>query len=220
MIKCCIFDLDGTLLNTISTITYYVNSALGVYSIEGITESECKVFVGTGAKELIKKALASKNITDSESFDKVFTTYTELYNSAPLYLTEVYGGIYETVAALREHGIKLAVLSNKPDFPTKSVVGKFFPETFDYVAGAKEGVALKPSPEGAMPIFEYFGVRPEECAWIGDTATDVMTGKRAGVSLNIGVLWGFRDREELLSAGADVIIDNPKQILDGVLNFE
>lgn len=220
MIKCCIFDLDGTLLNTISTITHYVNRALGEHLIEGISEEECKVFVGTGARELIKKALASKNITDSETFDKVFPTYTELYNSAPLYLTEVYDGIPETLSFLRRQGIKLAVLSNKPDLPTRSVVEKFFPGVFDYVAGAKDGVALKPSAEGVMPIFDFFGVSPDECAWIGDTATDILTGKNAGVALKIGVLWGFRDRAELSEAGADLIVTEAKEILDGALRVE
>ena len=220
MIKCCIFDLDGTLLNTISTITYYVNSALGEHSIESITEEECKMFVGTGARELIRKALASKNILDADVFDKVFVTYTERYNSDTLYLTEVYDGIYDTISALKERGVKLAILSNKPDLTTKSVVARFFGDTFDFVAGAKEGVMLKPYRDGALPILEFFGVTPEECAWIGDTAIDVLTGKNIGVSLNIGVLWGFRDREELVSAGADLIVDNPKEILDGVLSFE
>ena len=220
MIKCSIFDLDGTLLNTISTITHYVNRALTTYSIEQITEDECKYFVGTGARELIKKALASKDITDCETFDKVFSTYTELYNSAPLYLTDVYDGIPEMIDSLKKRGIKLAVLSNKPDLPTGRVVETFFSGCFDYVSGAKEGIALKPSAEGVFPILEYLGVSPEECAWIGDTATDILTGINAGIALKIGVLWGFRGRFELENAGADLIVAHPKEILDGVLNFD
>jgi phosphoglycolate phosphatase len=220
MIKCCIFDLDGTILDTITTITHFVNSTVERYGVKPITEDECKYFAGNGARLLITRTLESRGVYDKELLEKILREYNAAYDADPLYLTSPFDKIKEMLELLKARGVKLAVLSNKPDLPTRSVVEKFFPGVFDYVAGAKDGVALKPSAEGVMPIFDFFGVTPDECAWIGDTATDILTGKNAGVALKIGVLWGFRDRAELSEAGADLIVTEAKEILDGALRVE
>lgn len=212
MIRACIFDLDGTILDTITTITYYVNYTLQKYGIDAVTEDECKYFAGNGAKTLIKRALESKGITDEAVFDKVFPDYVEAYDKDSLYLTTPFPGIQKCLVNLREKGIKLAVISNKPDFATKSVVKHFFGDSFDLVFGGIEGVPLKPDPTLAQKVVSELSVNPEEVCWVGDTAVDIETAKNLGAGLSIGVLWGFRKKEELISAGADVIISD----VDGI----
>lgn len=214
MIKCCIFDLDGTILDTINTITYFVNITLERYGISPVTDEECKYFAGCGAKSLIKSALASKNISVSdEKFCEIFNFYKSSYDANPLYLTSVFPGIRELLSELKSSGVRLAVLSNKPDFAVRSIIESFFGGVFDAVRGAVDGVPLKPSASAALEIIKDLSVKPSECAWIGDTKTDVETGKNLGVSLNVGVLWGFRKEDELRLAGADFIAESAEDIL-------
>ena len=218
MIKCCIFDLDGTVLDTIGTITYYVNEIFRRYGIMPVSEGECNYFAGNGAGVLIERALRSKGLYSEELKNKILPEYKAAYDEAPVYLTRVFPGICELLSELRKRGIKIAVLSNKPDTATKSVVAEFFPDVFDEVIGAVDGVPLKPSPASALSLISRLGVTADEVAWIGDTATDIETAKNLGARLGIGVLWGFRPREELVLAGADVIVDDPSQILREVVS--
>ncbi len=216
MIKCCIFDLDGTILNTITTITYYVNKTLQNNGISAVSEDECKYFAGNGARLLIKRALESKGITDSERNEKILKEYNETYDNEPLYLTEPFEGIKALIDSLKLRGIKLAVLSNKPDSTVKSIVKHFFDDKFDIVYGGREGVPLKPDAQVPLEIANTLGVSISETAWIGDTSTDVETGKNLGARLNIGVLWGFRPESELISAGADIAVSSTDEILDAI----
>ncbi len=216
MIKCCIFDLDGTILDTITTITYYVNLILEKHGIEPITVDECKYFAGNGAYKLIERSLNSKGIYDRERIESILAEYVPAYDEAPLYLTDAFDGISDMLAELKERGIKLAVLSNKPDTSVKSIVEHFFPGTFDLAAGGKDGVPLKPDPTAAIGILEKLGISEKETAWIGDTSTDIETGKNLGAATSIGVLWGFRKRDELEAAGADLIVSHPAEIVRGV----
>lgn len=220
MIKCCIFDLDGTILNTITSITYFVNKTLRKYGIDTITEDECKYFAGNGARNLIIRALKSKGISDGATVETVLADYNAAYDADPLYLTEPFFGIEELLLSLSSKGIRLAVLSNKPDSTVKSIVNSFFPAMFDDVRGGVEGVPLKPSPDIPLAILSGFGISPENTAWIGDTSTDVETGINLGARLNIGVLWGFRKRDELEGAGAHFIAERPEQILSEVLRID
>ena len=213
MIKYAIFDLDGTLLDTITTITYYINLVLRREGIREISEYECKYFVGNGSRTLIKRVMESRGITDDETTHRVWAEYNREYNLNTLYLTEPYDGIRELLCALKERNIKLAVLSNKPDDTTGDIIPSFFPDTFDIVHGGRDGIALKPSPEGVFEIYKEMGASPEETIYIGDTNVDMQTGKNAGAKITIGVLWGFRTRDELVSAGADIIVERPLEIL-------
>ena len=213
MIKYAIFDLDGTLLNTITTITYYINLVLRREGIREITEDKCKYFVGNGAKTLIKRVMESRAVTDEETTYRVWKEYNREYNLDTLYLTEPYDEIRDLLSALKERNIRLAVLSNKPDDTTGDIIPAFFPDTFDIVHGGREGVALKPSPEGVFEIFKEMGATAEETMYIGDTNVDMQTGKNAGAKITVGVLWGFRTREELMLSGADIIVEHPLEIL-------
>lgn len=210
-IKCAVFDLDGTLLNTIKTINYYLNFALEKHGLGSVSESDTMSFVGDGAVKLIERALRKIGADDS-LFDEVFRTYNDVYNASPYYLTNAYDGIKETLLALKEQGIKLAVLSNKPDFAVKATAGRFFPDIFDIVRGGKEGVPLKPCPDALFDIMKELGVTPDETAYIGDSEPDILTAKNAGVALSISVTYGFRTKKQLEKAGAEILIDNPAEI--------
>ena len=213
MIKYCIFDLDGTLLNTIRSITYYVNKTLASFGIDPITEDECKIFVGDGARKLIERSLLSKGIISEEINERVLLKYNADYDADPYYLTEPYPGIPELLASLRQRGLVLGVLSNKPDPTAVSVVRRFFGDTFAFIAGGKDGVPLKPDPTSVNAMLSEMGGTPSALAFIGDTAVDIKTAKNAGAHLSVGVSWGFRDKSELERAGADVIVDSALDIL-------
>ena len=220
MIKCCIFDLDGTILNTISSITYYVNNALTARGIDTVSEEACKLFAGDGARMLVKRALESKGIYDEKLRDELLSEYIKAYDSDPWYLTAPFDGIKEVLSNLKERGIKIAVVSNKPDSTVKMVVPHFFGDVFDEILGIKDGVALKPDPAAARQVLKTLGVSESQTVWIGDTSVDVKTGKNLNVALNIGVLWGFRKREELECAGADIIVSRVDEIFSEVIAYD
>lgn len=214
MIKLCIFDLDGTVLDTVHTIAYYGNYALAKHGIAPIEDKEYNYFAGNGAVNLIKRALRFRNCLSDETFEKVFADYNAAYNANTSYLTAPFAGIPETLDAIKAQGIKMAILSNKPHFATCGVIDSLFgPGYFDSVYGQREGVPIKPDPGAVYGLLAEHNVKPEECLYIGDTGTDMKTGKNAGL-YTVGVLWGFRGKEELLENGADVIIEKPQQLLD------
>ena len=216
MIKCCIFDLDGTLLYTLKTITHYVNLSLCEFGIEPITEEECRIFIGHGAKTLILRAIRSKGIDDEALRDRILEYYNKLYNANTTYLTEPYDGIPELLSKLSEKNIKLGVVSNKPDLTTSLAISSFFPGAFDLTRGGMPGIPLKPAPDGIVDVMSKLGVLPNEVIYIGDTGVDMTAGHAAGVRLVVGCAWGYRDREELLRTGADVVVDSPLELLTEV----
>ena len=212
-IKCAVFDLDGTLLNTIKTINYYLNYALSQYGLPTVSEEDCTSFVGDGAVKLIERALSIVG-ADPSLFDMVYKTYNDSYNASPYYLTKPYDGITKVLMTLKEQGIKLAVLSNKPDFATRATVSHFFGDVFDCVLGGRDGVPLKPCPDALFDILSELGVTPDETAYIGDSEPDVLTAKNAGVAVNISVTYGFRTRDQLENVGAKIFTNIPNGILD------
>lgn len=212
--KTVIFDLDGTLLNTIDTIAYYCNSALKKYGFNEVSVERYKKIVGNGAKLLVERALNETGIWSEADFEAVFTEYNALYDADTLYLTEPYKGILDMLDELKNAGYQIAVLSNKPDFATNDVVATIFGEDmFDLVRGAVEGVPLKPAPDAVYDIMSILGADKDNTIFVGDTKVDIETGKNAEL-YSIGVLWGFRDEAELKGAGADVIIDDPAEIAE------
>lgn len=215
MIKLCVFDLDGTLLNTLGSITYYVNKTLQKHNIQPIGIDDVRSFVGSGSENLIKKCLEFRDAYSSEDFfKKTHADYKSSYDKAPLYLTEPYAGIEELIAALKTAGVRLAVLSNKPHSAVVPICEHFFPNAFDMVLGASAENPLKPDPTMLIDIMSKFSAEPSEVAYFGDTGTDIETGIRANVSISCGVLWGFRDRGELVSAGASALVSHPSEIIE------
>lgn len=214
MKKAVIFDLDGTLSDTINSIAFFANSALAKYGLRTIDVERFKMFVGDGARTLVERVMAEVGCDDTNIFKKVLEDYNTTYDSDFLYLTRVYDGISELLTELKKRGVKLAVLSNKPHSTTVQVLSALFPSgTFDVFFGGRDGVPLKPNPQAVLEIIELLGVTKDECIYIGDTATDMKTAKNAEL-FAVGVLWGFRDEPELRGAHADVIIKEPSEILE------
>lgn len=214
MIKLCIFDLDGTVLDTVHTIAYYGNYALQANGIEPVDVEEYKFFAGNGAVNLIKRALRFRDRLTDETFQKVFADYNAAYNADTSYLTAPFEGMKETLDSIKAMGIKMAILSNKPHFATCGVIASVFGEGyFDCVYGQREDVPIKPDPTAVLGIMEECNAKPEECLYIGDTGTDMKTGKNAKL-YTVGVLWGFRGKDELLQNGADTVIEKPCQLLN------
>ncbi len=212
MIKCCIFDLDGTLLNTLYTIKYYVNKTLSDNGVEQICDDECRRFVGSGARVLVRRICESRGIAERALEEKMLSEYMAAYDSDPYFLTEKYEGTDELISALKAEKIKLSVLSNKPDLATRAAIEHFFGDAFHIVHGGRDNIPLKPDPTSAKEILSELGCSPLEAAYIGDSDVDVKTGKDLGASLNISVLWGFRSREELISAGADILCESAEDV--------
>lgn len=211
MIKLCIFDLDGTLINSLPAIAHFANTALAKNGFPIHDEEKYKVFVGDGAAKLVHRMLGEND--NDENYAIVKTDYDSLYEADVLYKTMPYDGITELLKKIKAYGVKIAVLSNKPHNVTKSVVEKLFGELFDICLGQRDGVAKKPSPDAVFEICEIMNIKPAECIFVGDTNVDVRTGKNADIPV-IGVLWGFRDSEELTAAGADYIVSDVNEIYD------
>lgn len=214
--KACIFDLDGTLTNTLESMTYSVNLTLEEMGLSKITKDQCRLFVGNGARVLMEKSLKAAGDTDASRIEEGMEIYGRIFDQNCTYHVTPYEGIPEMLKALKDKGIHLAVLSNKPDRQTVKVVKAIFgEELFDYAQGHKEGIRRKPEPDGVWYLMEQMHVSKEECLYIGDSEVDAATGRNAGLK-TIGVLWGFRDRKTLETAGADDLIDRPDELLQFV----
>ncbi len=211
-IKACIFDLDGTLLNTLTTITYYVNRSLKNAGAETISEDVCRTLIGKGARNLLERALkhVGHAVNDFEAF---FHLYDDTYNAAPDYLTEPYPGICELLSSLKARGMRIAVLSNKPEGAVRPLVEKFFGDAVDVLSGGKAGVPLKPNPDAVAPVLSALGLSAPETAFIGDSGVDMQTAKNYGAGIGIGVLWGYRDEAELRACGADALAATAEDVL-------
>lgn len=215
MYSACIFDLDGTLANTLYSIASFSNAALGRCGYPPIPDEDYRRIVGDGTDVQLHRML--RRVCGDNGFSErdvaaLKGIYSALYGSDPVHLVRGYPGMRETVAALRKSGIRTAVLSNKPDAWAKVIVGSLFPPgSFDFCYGQSPLFARKPSPEGALRIAEGFGLSPREILYIGDTNTDMKTGKSAGMD-TAGALWGFRDRAELEENHATYVMESPKEI--------
>lgn len=211
--KACIFDMDGTVLDTLSTIAYYGNAALKHFGFPTQPTEDYKYFAGNGAKVLVHRMLSASDSDTAENFDAVYPYYVALYEKDTSYLTAPYEGISSMLSALREMGVSAAVLTNKPNAAAQSVRKEMFlPEDFALCVGQTESMPVKPAPDGALYIADSLGVSPKECLYIGDTWVDMDTGKNAGMD-TVGVLWGFREEAELKSHGAKFIIKEPMELI-------
>lgn len=217
MTKLCVFDLDGTLADTAPTIAYFGNRALNAFGYPTLTVEQYKQMVGNGVFVLMERmAQAAAGNAAPELLDKLYKKYQEDYDNDSLYLTQPYEGISSMLVELKNMGIRLAVLSNKPHNNTCEVVNTLFPDgLIDRVQGQVNGSPTKPDPSTLLQILAQERVSPEECLYIGDSSVDMETGKNAGI-FTIGVDWGFRGREELENTGADLIVSTPQEILDWV----
>lgn len=216
MTKLCIFDLDGTVLDTVGSIAHYGNLALEKNGIEPIDVHEYRYFAGDGAKILIKRMLNYRSCYSDALHAKVFREYNEMYNADVTCKTVIFDGLKEILDDLKAIGYRFAIVSNKPDFAAKTVANALYGDGyFDSVVGQKEGSVLKPDPREVIAVMDALGARCEDCVYVGDTDTDMQTGKNANL-YTIGVLWGFRGREELAASGADIIVATPRELYEAI----
>ena len=214
MYKACIFDLDGALTDTLDSLTYSVNETMKEMNLPEITREQCRMFVGNGAKVLIQKALEAAGVSAEKFFPETFRTFQRIFDKNCTYRVKPYAGIVSLLAELKTRGMKLGVLSNKPDRQAVHVVSQIFGENvFDIVWGQKEGVPRKPDPSALLLMTEYLKAEPSEIIYIGDSEVDIRTGQAADVK-TVLVSWGFRKPEDLRKAGADLIVDCTQEILD------
>ncbi len=213
MYKACIFDLDGTLTDTLESLAFSVNETMKEIGMPQITEDQCRQFVGNGAKVLIEKTLRAAGDENLNRFEEAFEVYGRIFDDNCTYKVKPYDGIPEMLHQMKERGMKLGVLSNKPDRQAVHVVSEIFgTDTFDIVQGQKEGVPRKPDPAAALSIAGQFGISPKEAIYIGDSEVDAATGKAAGMD-TILVSWGFRPKEELREAAPEWIVDRAEEIM-------
>jgi len=212
MFKAIIFDLDGTLLNTLEDIADSMNEALIKFGYPSMPLEKYKLFVGDGVDAFIKRVTGKPQI-DKIEMEEIKKVYKEIYNRRWNLKTKPYPNILKTLQTLNEKGIKMNVLSNKPDDFTKLCVRHYFPDIkFEYIIGERKGFPIKPDPFYALEIASKLGISPEKFVYFGDTNTDMQTALNASM-YPVGVLWGFRDEEELKSNGAKELISDPVEML-------
>jgi phosphoglycolate phosphatase len=207
-----IFDLDGTLADTLEDIADAMNRVLGGRGFPVHDYEDYRFLIGKGMRNLVAQALPVQQRSEGV-IDDCLTWLLHDYARRCLIKTRLYDGVEELLAGLRAEGVRLAVLSNKVDNLTRRIVeGLTEPRTFTVVMGARAGVSLKPDPAGALAVARRLGVEPEHIAYLGDSETDTRTAAAAGMQA-VGVSWGFRRRDELLESGARVVIDHPLELL-------
>mgnify|MGYP000394406893 FL=1 len=216
MIKACIFDLDGTIADTVESIAVVGNRLLSHYGLKEQPVEGYNFFAGDGADELVRRILEASGGIDKVDYEEAKQIYRKWFEEDPFYHVKPFDGIVEMLNGLKKEGIKIGVCSNKPHHAAVDVVNKIFgEELFDYAQGQKEGIRRKPEPDGVWYLMEQMHVSKEECLYIGDSEVDAATGRNAGLK-TIGVLWGFRDRKTLETAEVDDLIDRPDELLQFV----
>lgn len=213
MIKAVIFDLDGTLLNTLEDLANASNFALRSCGYNEHPIKDYIRFVGSGRYILMKRILPEEDKNNEEAIEKVLKLFDEYYGEHMHDTTKPYDGIYELIKELKIKNIKLAVVSNKPDEFAGETVNRYFGNYFEITYGQRPNHAVKPDPKTVYEVMEYLNVTKEECIYVGDSDVDMKTAQNAGVK-SIGVAWGFRGEEELKSAGADYIIRTPQELVN------
>lgn len=206
-----IFDLDGTLLNTLDDLATSCNYALGVKGLPLRTKEEVRQFVGNGVRKLIERAVPMGSAP--ELIDDVFTAFCRHYNEHNMDTTAPYDGVGEMLSCLHREGRRIAVVSNKLYDATQSLCKHFFPDTVSVAIGEKEGIRRKPAPDTVIEALRQLGVSKEGAVYVGDSEVDVLTARNSGMPC-ISVLWGFRDKDFLVANGATHFVENPSDIIN------
>ena len=211
MKKLAIFDLDGTLLNTIEDLGYAANHALQAHGYPTHSIASYPFFVGNGVRRLIERVLSEDARTEA-TIDRLLSTFKEYYNDHNTDYTKPYEGIPELLSLLSSRGVAIAVASNKYQAATEKLISHFFPTlSFIAVEGQKEGVPVKPDPSIVFEILAKAKTPKADTIYIGDSGVDMETARRACVD-SVGVTWGFRPEKELVENHADTIVNSPGDI--------
>lgn len=212
--KIAVFDMDGTILDTLDDLADSTNYALRTNGLPQRTVDEVRRFVGNGIGKLIERAVPQG--TDDAVRQKVFDTFTTYYKDHAAIKTKPYDGIKETVHKLKEAGVITAVVSNKADFAVQSLCRDYFDGLFDMAVGEKEGIRRKPAPDSVLAVLERFGLQKEDGIYIGDSDVDYNTAINSGLApLMVG--WGFREESFLMEIGAPFVIHKPEEMIDIIL---
>ncbi|MBR5908934.1 MAG: HAD family hydrolase [Schwartzia sp.] len=211
--RAAVFDLDGTLLNTLSDLADSGNELLASYGMPSHPESAFRYFVGNGSRKLMERILPGKS---AEEIDEALVRYKAIYEKRLTAKTKPYAGIAETLSELKARGVRMAVCTNKHISAAEALIRKYFPaDIFDAYEGDRPGVPRKPDPAHVNIVLEKMNVRPEETVYLGDSGVDMQTAVNAK-ALPIGVLWGFREKDELLENGAKILLSQPSELLEKV----
>ena len=213
--KAVIFDLDGTLLNTLQDLCNSTNAALAKYGYLARSIDEVRSFVGNGVKLLILRALGIENPEDCPDFDDVFAAFRAHYGVHSNDRTCAYSGVMEMLKKLKSANAPMAIVSNKLDPAVKQLNDIYFKDYISVAIGENEaaGVRKKPAPDTVYAALRELGVSEEQAVYVGDSEVDIATAKNAGIPC-ISVTWGFRDRECLMAHGAEIFCDTPEQVWD------
>lgn len=214
MKRLMIFDLDGTIGDTVASLAYSVNKVFEQLELPAQPEKNFCYYAGDGAKMMLTRALKDAGDKNGDLLDEAMALYPGIFETGCLVGVKSFPGLPETLDKLKEYGMQLAVCTNKAQHFAEAVVSEIYGENFfDYILGERPDIPRKPAPDGPLFIMEELGVSPDECVYVGDTNTDMETGRNADM-YTVGVTWGFRDRKELMQYGADLIIDRPEELLE------
>lgn len=220
MYKLFVFDLDGTLVDSLGIIARTFNSVLRRYGLPSIQKEKFNYFAGDGPAVLVRRAIeylkSEGRVQPGEEefiFQGVYPDYLETYDQLKDDLTKPYAGIEKVLCKLKEENRMIAICTNKRKMAAENLVESVFSAEFDYISALEDGISRKPEPDMLNVVMEKLGVSKEEVLYFGDTNTDMKTGKNAAVD-TVGVTWGFREREELEAFQPQAIIDHPKEILN------
>ena len=205
-----IFDLDGTLVDTLEDLADSTNYIMQKFGYPERTIKEVRNFVGNGIRKLLERSAPVG--TPAEEIDRMFEQFKEYYGAHCADKTKPYDGIMELLDALKEQGIKLAVVSNKADYAVKALCEQYFSGIFDEAVGERVGIARKPAPDTVNEVLKSLQIEKSQAVYIGDSEVDVQTAQNAEMDC-IAVDWGFRDREVLIEAGAERIVSTPAEVL-------
>ena len=210
--QAAIFDMDGTLINSLEDLTDSVNEAMKHYDFPQHTLEECRYFVGNGARKLIKRSVPKGRAEDEAFVSEVLQYYNKCYERHLINKTKPYDGIIELLEHLHTLNIPMGICTNKQQFAADEIISTLFPANiFGAVIGDSEGMPRKPNPTKVLKIAAQFKVEPRHVVYFGDTSVDMETAHNAGF-LSIGVTWGFRPKSELIESGAEIIIDHPSEL--------
>ncbi|SDF95240.1 phosphoglycolate phosphatase [Selenomonas sp. WCT3] len=212
--KAAIFDLDGTLIDSLADLGDSANEMLASYGFPAHTIEEYRYFVGNGSRKLIERCLPKDKAQDASFVDEALARYKACYEKNLVHKTKCYAGIDEMLQALQEKNIPLGICTNKHQSAADEVCQKLLAKhSFVEIIGDRPGLPRKPDPQKVLAIAAKMGVKPEEVAYFGDTSVDMETARNAGF-LPVGVTWGFRPRQELVETGAEVLLDNPMELFE------
>ena len=212
--KAVIFDMDGTILNTLEDLKNATNYSLRQFGMPERSLEEVRMFVGNGIRKLVERAVPAG--TPKEKIDQILDVFLEYYEIHSADNTSPYPGILELVEKLKKSGIKTAVSTNKADVPAQELGREYFNGIFDLIVGQQDGLKVKPAPDSVNKILSILDIQKKDAIYIGDSDVDVQTAKNSGLDF-IGVSWGFRGREFLEKNGAKNIVDNANEIFDLVI---